>query len=176
MSTEALRLLILDVDGVLTDGRITMAESGDLIKAFHTLDGGAIRLWTESGRRVALLSARRSPAVERRAAELGVELIEQGFDAKLIGYEAILGRAGVGDGAACYMGDDFLDIPPMRRCGYPVAVANAAAEVKRIAAYVTERPGGAGAVRQVVRHLLSRTGEWQALVAKYGPASPADEG
>lgn len=175
MDVEAIELLILDVDGVLTNGRLIMVESGEIVKAFHVLDGGAIRLWRESGRQVALLSARKSPAVDRRAAELRIELVEQGFDNKLIGYEAILDRAGVSDSAVCYMGDDFLDIPPMRRCGYPIAVANAAPELKRMAAHVTECPGGSGAVREVVRFLLGRTGEWNALVGKYEPTSPANE-
>ena len=164
---DSIRLLILDVDGVLTDGRLVVVESGELIKSFHVLDGGAIRLWQETGRQVGLLTARTSPAVARRASELGIELIEQGIDEKLIGYERIRASAGVDDAGVCYVGDDFLDLAPMRRCGYPVAVANAAPEVKRAASYVTARPGGSGAVREVVRHLLTRAGEWTRLLDKY---------
>ncbi len=166
--TDLIQLLILDVDGVLTDGRLVMPESGGLVKAFHVLDGGAIRLWQESGRRVGLLTARRSPVVDRRAAELGVALIEQGSDDKLAGYRAMCAQAGVPDEGVCYVGDDFLDLAPLRRCGYPVAVANAAPEVKRVARYVTERPGGSGAVREVVRHLLVRVGAWAGLLRGYG--------
>lgn len=162
-----IELLILDVDGVLTDGRLVLTESGDLIKTFHVLDGGGIRLWRESGRQVALVTARSSPAVARRAGELAIELIEQGQDNKLVGYEAVCRRAGVADEAVCYVGDDFLDLGPMRRSGYPAAVANAAPEVKRAASYVTERPGGAGAVREIVRHLLVRDGQWRRVTAPY---------
>jgi len=164
---DLIELLILDVDGVLTDGRLVLTESGDLIKAFHVLDGGGIRLWCEAGRQVALVTARTSPAVDRRAAELGIELVEQGRDEKLIGYESVRRQAGVADEAVCYLGDDFLDLPPMRRCGYPAAVANAAPEVKRAAAYVTECPGGSGAVREIVRHLLVRDGQWRDVLAAH---------
>ncbi len=155
-----IQLLILDVDGVLTDGRLVVTDNGEVIKGFHVLDGCAIRLWRESGREIALLTARISPAVARRADELGISLVEQGHDPKLTGYDAICRKSGIADGDVCYVGDDLLDLEPMRRCGYPVAVANAAAEVKRVAAYVTERSGGAGAVREVIRHVLMSLGQW----------------
>lgn len=173
---DDIRLLILDVDGVLTDGRLVMTEGGDGIKGFHVVDGGAIRLWRESHRRVGWLTARDSLAVSRRASELEIDWVEQGSDNKLVGYEAVCRKAGVGDAQVCYVGDDFLDVGPMRRCGYPVAVANATPEVKRIAAYVTEHPGGAGAVREVVRHLLIRAGCWGVVLARYGLRSGGNRG
>jgi 3-deoxy-D-manno-octulosonate 8-phosphate phosphatase (KDO 8-P phosphatase) len=173
---EPIQLLILDVDGVLTDGRLIMADSGEQIKAFHVLDGSAIRLWRESGQQVALVTARTSPAVTRRAHELGIDLVEQGCDDKLTGYEAVCGKTSVPEQRVCYIGDDVLDIGPMRRCGYPVAVANAAAEVKRLAAYVTQRPGGAGAVREVVRHLMVKAGRWTDALARYGLTVPDEKG
>ncbi|MBN1341811.1 MAG: HAD hydrolase family protein [Phycisphaerae bacterium] len=174
--SKSIQLLVLDVDGVLTDGRLLMVENAGLIKAFHVLDGGAIRLWRESGRDVAILTARRSPAVAQRANELGIEHVLQGFDDKLSGYERLCRELGASDESICYVGDDFLDLRPMQRCGYPVAVASAAPEVKRVAAYVTGRSGGAGAVREVVQHLLSRAGQWNDLVDKYRLAPIAGKG
>jgi 3-deoxy-D-manno-octulosonate 8-phosphate phosphatase (KDO 8-P phosphatase) len=163
-----IQLLILDVDGVLTDGRLVMADGGETIKTFHVLDGGGIRLWRQAGRRVALLTSRTSSAVARRAGELGIEYVHQGSGDKLDDYVEICRQTGLDDGNVCYMGDDYLDAGPMRRCGYPVAVANAAPEIKRIARYITGRAGGAGAVREVVRHLLIRDGRWGRVLAGYG--------
>ena len=174
--SKSIQFLVLDVDGVLTDGRLVLADDGSLVKAFHVLDGGAIRLWRESGREVALLTARQSPAVSERARELGIGHVLQGFDDKLSGYERLCGELCALDDTVCYVGDDLLDLRPMARCGYPVAVANAAAEVKRIASFVTRRPGGAGAVRDVVQHLLGRAGEWNQLVDKYCLAPVSGKG
>jgi len=165
---HVIRLLILDVDGVLTDGRLVMAESGEVTKRFHVLDGAGVRLWRESGRQVAILTARTSPVVSRRAAELGIEVVHQGSEDKLSGYEAICRKMDVADAEVCYVGDDILDLAAMRRSGYPVAVANACSEAKRIASYVTVCTGGTGAVREVVRHLLNRSGEWVGLLTGYG--------
>ncbi len=166
-SADSIRLLILDVDGVLTDGRLTMPETTGPIKEFHVLDGGGLRIWRDSGRKTAILTARNSPVVARRAEELRIDQLEQGFDDKLAGYEVIRERLRVDEGAVAYVGDDFLDLAPMRRCGFPVAVANASAEVKRAARYVTGRPGGGGAVREVVQYLLGLTGEWSDLLGHY---------
>jgi len=167
MSPDAISLLVLDVDGVLTDGRIVLDGAGNEIKRFHVRDGSAVTFWQRAGGRVAILSGRRSDTVSRRAAELGIEIVEQAANDKLAGYERVLARAGARDEQTCYVGDDLLDLAPMRRCGYPVAVADAADEIKRIAAYVTQRPGGHGAVREIVEHLLKRQGQWARILALY---------
>jgi 3-deoxy-D-manno-octulosonate 8-phosphate phosphatase (KDO 8-P phosphatase) len=163
-STPDIRLLVLDVDGVLTDGKLIFDDSGNQLKVFSVLDGSAIKLWQRLGGDVALLSGRQSEAVSRRAAELGIEAVEQGHDAKIEPFERILAHFELVAEACCYVGDDWPDIGPMQRCGYPVAVANAAEEVKQAAAYVTSRSGGDGAVREVIVHLLRRQGRWNAAL------------
>ncbi|RIK67523.1 MAG: HAD family hydrolase [Planctomycetota bacterium] len=149
-----IKLLILDVDGVLTGGELTYDERGCLTKTFHVQDGGAIRSWQKAGGRVAIISGRTSAAVAERARELQIDLVAQGVGDKLPVFEKFCREAGVSAAEASFVGDDLLDIPPMRRCGYPIAVANAVPAVKREARYVTERRGGAGAIGEVVRRLL----------------------
>lgn len=109
---------------------------------------------------MAVLSGRGEASVVRRAAELGIEWVQTGVSDKLVGYESILRESGRRDEAVAYVGDDLPDLPPMRRCGFPVAVANAAPSVKREAAYVTRRRGGEGAVAEVVELILRRRGQW----------------
>ena len=166
MNPASIELLILDVDGVMTDGRITMAVQGEPVKAFYVQDGFAVKLWQRCGGKVALLSGRNESIVERRAAELGVEWVHTGATDKLAGYGAILARAGCGDAVVAYVGDDVPDLDPMSRCGFPVAVANAAPVVKRAAVYVTRRRGGAGAVAEVVELLLRRQSRWSSSLLK----------
>jgi 3-deoxy-D-manno-octulosonate 8-phosphate phosphatase (KDO 8-P phosphatase) len=164
LTDSTIRLLILDVDGVLTDGRIYNDDSGRQTKAFHIQDGLGLTLWQAVGRQVALLTSKRSPAVIARAEMLGIRLIEQGAEDKLPGLEKLLAAAGVDPSQTAYMGDDLLDAPVMRRVGYAMTVPNAAPEVLELAKFVTSRPGGHGAVREAVEHLLRRDGLWaQAL-------------
>ena len=150
----SINLLILDVDGVLTDGRIELVESGDLVKSFHAQDGSSIKAWQKLGGKVAVLSGRQSAVVETRARELGIEWVEQGIDEKAVAYERILAAADAADANVCYVGDDLADVPVMRRCAFPVAVRNAVPAVKQIAQYVTATPGGSGAVREVIELIL----------------------
>ena len=165
MNTTSIELLILDVDGVLTDGRLTMASQDPPAKAFHIQDGCAIRLWQRTGCKIAILTGRSEEAVVRRAEELEVELIRLGATDKLGAYEAIVSTVGCPDAATGYIGDDLPDLGPMARCGFPVAVANAVPAVKRAARYVTRRGGGHGAVAEVVELLLRRSKQWsRALV------------
>jgi 3-deoxy-D-manno-octulosonate 8-phosphate phosphatase (KDO 8-P phosphatase) len=154
-------VLILDVDGVLTDGGIVYSDSGCELKQFQVQDGDAIKRWRLAGHQTALLSGRTSAVVKRRAAELGIEHVEQGCTDKGAGVAALLDRLQVRDEAVCYMGDDTLDLPPMRRCGFPAAVANAGPVVKQAAQYVTRRAGGRGAVAEVVELLLRKQGRWR---------------
>lgn len=164
---EPITLLILDVDGVLTDGRLPYDEDGNVVKHFHVQDGGAIRLWQKFGGQVAIISGRTSPAVERRAADVGVTALAQGVRDKLPAYEQFMTETGATDAQVCFVGDDLIDLPPMRRCGWPVAVANARPQVKRAAAYVTRRRGGHGAVAEVVERLLRRAGRWGEVLSLF---------
>jgi 3-deoxy-D-manno-octulosonate 8-phosphate phosphatase (KDO 8-P phosphatase) len=160
MDFEAIKVLVLDVDGVLTDGAIELPEEGPLTQRFSTQDGCALKLWQRAGHTVAIISGRRSGAVARRAAELGISEIRQGCGDKLAAYEALLRGSGATDGTVCYVGDDLPDLGPMRRCGLPVAVANAVSRVKQASGYVTCRPGGSGAVAEVIELILRKQRRW----------------
>ncbi|MCP4590953.1 MAG: HAD family hydrolase [bacterium] len=160
MNWNALKLLILDVDGVLTDGAVIIAEDGTGPKVFAVHDGCALKQWQEAGHEVAIISGRSSRAVERRAEELGISFVRQGCGEKLSVYESALESLGVNDGAVCYVGDDVPDLGPMGRCACPVAVANARPVVKQRSRYVTRRSGGGGAVAEVVELVLRKQGLW----------------
>lgn len=169
MGLEAIRAVILDVDGVLTDGGIIIGDDGAETKRFHTHDGAGIKYLLRSGIQVALLSGRRCEAVERRARELGIAHIRQGAKDKLPAYEELLTELGLPDEAVCYVGDDLTDIPVLRRAGVAVAVASARPEVRAVADEVTEAPGGQGAVRELAERLLKAQGKWETILARYQP-------
>src|SRR5438552_11603149 len=139
-----IRLLLLDVDGVLTDGAIVYADDGTELKRFHVRDGSGLKLWQLAGRRAAIVSGRNSPAVARRAAELGVAPVLQGRADKLAAFEALLAETGLRPEQVCAVGDDLPDLPVLRRCGLAVAVADACPEVRAAAGYVAAPPGGPG--------------------------------
>jgi 3-deoxy-D-manno-octulosonate 8-phosphate phosphatase (KDO 8-P phosphatase) len=155
-----IELLILDVDGVLTDGRVFLSADDEPLKRFHVRDGSALKLWRQSGGKVAILSGRPGGVVERRAKELGIAEVRTGVADKLREYDRLLDAMACSDEAVAYVADDHPDLGPMGRCGFPVAVADAASAVKRAAAYVTRRRGGDGAVAEVIEHLLRRAGKW----------------
>lgn len=157
---RAIRVLILDVDGVLTDGRLVYGPAGEELKLFHVQDGLAIVEAQRAGLVVAVISGRASPAVSRRMADLGVLEVHQGSDDKQTILDALLRRRGVGPGEAAYMADDLPDLPLLRRVGLALAPANAAAEVKRVAHWVGRRAGGEGAVREAVEAILKARGTW----------------
>jgi 3-deoxy-D-manno-octulosonate 8-phosphate phosphatase (KDO 8-P phosphatase) len=159
----AVELLVLDVDGVLTGGGIVHGGEAEP-KEFFVRDGSGLKVWHACGKRVALVTGRRSAAVEVRAAELGIGYVVQGAGDKLAGFEEVLGRAGVGAGAACYVGDDLPDLPPLLRCGLAVAVADACPEVRAAAHYVTRAPGGRGAAREAVELILRCQDAWRPAV------------
>jgi len=163
----AVRLLILDVDGVMTDGRIWMDETGNRMRGFCVQDGTAIRLWQRAGLAVGVVTAKTSEAVARRVKDLDITLFVYGNENKLVGFERVVKDAGCSPREVCYVGDDVLDLAPMRRCGYPIAVANAVPAVKTEAAYVTARSGGEGAIHEVVEHLLRASGRWDAALKTY---------
>jgi len=165
------KLVGFDVDGVLTDGGILLGSlAGEPFEAkrFQVTDGVGVRLLRRAGLAVVFLSARRSPASAARAKELEVdELLEVGPTEKLRALEGVCARREIVLGECAYVGDDLADIPVLGAVGLPIAVANAAPEVKAVARYVTTVPGGAGAARQVAELLLQARGEWPAALAQY---------
>ena len=150
----AIELLVVDVDGVLTTGGIEYGTPELELKQFHVRDGSGLKLWHQAGKRTGLITGRRSPVVERRAAELGIAFVVQGAAEKLPAFQGLLADAGVTAEAVCYVGDDLPDVPPMRACGLAVAVADACAEARADAHYITRTPGGRGAVREVIELIL----------------------
>lgn len=162
------RLLVLDVDGVLTDGRIWMDDAGQQARAFHIQDGLGVAMWRGVGRTTAILTSKRSKGVAARAGMLGITLLEQGAEDKLPGLERLLAAANVTAEQTAYIGDDLLDLVAMRRVGYPIAVANAVDDVKKVSRYVTKRQGGEGAVREAIEHLLLEHQLWDQAIAAIG--------
>jgi 3-deoxy-D-manno-octulosonate 8-phosphate phosphatase (KDO 8-P phosphatase) len=150
----AVRLLVLDVDGVLTDGRLYYGSGGDETKAFHIQDGLGIQLLQRSGVQVAIVSGRRSAAVERRAQELGIGSVALGVADKLAAYQALLEARSLQQGQAACMGDDLPDLPLLRRCGVALTVPDAPAVVREHVHYVTQRRGGEGAVREACELIM----------------------
>ena len=160
-------LLVLDVDGVLTDGRIVLADYGDELKCFHIQDGAALVFWHKLGLKSAIITGRRSRLVKRRAKEMRVDAVVQGHVIKLPVYEQLLKRFRVPDEQVCVIGDDLMELPMLRRAGLSVAVPEAAEEVKHASHYVTKHSGGRGAVREVVDALLKAKGLWERVVGWY---------
>jgi len=162
-----IRLLVLDVDGVLTDGTFWLREDGDEWKAFHATDGLGLRLLMDAGVSVALLSGRRSAIVERRARELGIERVVQGSGDKVAAIYKLGTELGIEPVAMAYMGDDLVDIPAMRLVAFAAAPADARPEALAAAAWVAPRGGGRGAVRDLCEHLLRDMGRWDEVAARF---------
>jgi 3-deoxy-D-manno-octulosonate 8-phosphate phosphatase (KDO 8-P phosphatase) len=162
-----IRLLLMDCDGVLTDGRITLIGDGDEEKSFHTRDGHGLVLLHRAGLRSGIISGRTSSLVERRARELGMAYVKQGTWDKIKEFEEVLREAEVEDAEVAFIGDDVTDIPLMQRAELAVAVADAAEETRRAAHYVTRLPGGFGAVREVCEIILKAQGRWEDLMQRY---------
>lgn len=162
----AVRCLLMDVDGVLTDGKIIVTGSGEETKNFSVVDGMGLGLAKRSGFYVAWISGRFSKPTETRAREFGFPVF-QGVKKKLVLYERILKENGFSDGQVCYIGDDVNDIPVLRRAGFSAAVKNASREVKKEADYVTKKPGGEGAVREVIEMILKAQKKWERLKASF---------
>jgi 3-deoxy-D-manno-octulosonate 8-phosphate phosphatase (KDO 8-P phosphatase) len=161
------RTLILDVDGVLTEGGLSIGRDGE-IKTFSCRDGEAIRWFQRSGGKVAFLSARASEALEWRAKDLGIDILAQGFRDKLPELKRICAEFGVDLKDVCYVGDDLIDLACMRAVGLPVAVADASEDTKKAAVVVTRNPGGKGVVREVVEWLLKSQGLWDGVMKQSG--------
>ncbi|HEX8920241.1 MAG TPA: HAD hydrolase family protein [Pyrinomonadaceae bacterium] len=162
-----IKLLLMDCDGVLTDGRITLLENGDEEKSFHTRDGHGLVLLHRAGLSSGIISGRTSSLVARRARELGMHYVRQGTWDKIKDFEELLAESGLGDNEVAFIGDDVTDIPLMQRAELSVAVADASAETVSAAHYVTKLPGGFGAVREVTELILKAQGRWSELMRKY---------
>ena len=160
-------LLLLDVDGVLTDGRIVYDGDGRELKAFYVRDGHGIKLLQRAGIEVGILTARRSAVVEVRARELGIVLIRQGVSDKVAVWRALCGEKRLTPEATGYVGDDLQDVPLMRKVGFAAAVADAEPCVIEAAHYVAGRPGGCGAVRDIADFVLHARGAWDTATSEY---------
>jgi 3-deoxy-D-manno-octulosonate 8-phosphate phosphatase (KDO 8-P phosphatase) len=160
-------LVLLDVDGVLTDGRFLLLADGNDARAFHTRDGHGIRMGQRAGLEFGILSGRRSRAVDLRAQELGLAEVLQGVGDKGVAYRELLARRGLDDARVCYVGDDVVDLPVLRRAGLAIAPADAAPEARAAAHWVTRLPGGHGAVRETVELLLRAQGLWEREMDRY---------
>ena len=163
----SVRALILDVDGVLTDGRIIYDEFGDELKHFDVQDGAGLALWHQAGLKSALITARKAKLVARRAKELRIDCVVQRAADKRKAYDAILRRLHLKPEETCAMGDDLMELPILRRAGLAVAVANAVSEVKASCHYVTQHSGGRGAVRETIELILKAQGRWEPILARY---------
>ena len=162
-----IKLLLMDCDGVLTDGRITLLDTGDEEKSFHTRDGHGLVLLHRAGLQSGIVSGRTSALVERRASELGIKYVRQGTWNKVKDFEELLAEAKVNEREVAFIGDDVTDIPLMQRSELAVAVADAVEETRGVAHYVTQLPGGFGAVREVCELILKAQGRWSELMRRY---------
>ena len=160
-------MLIMDVDGVLTDGKIIYTSNGEEIKHFNVRDGFGIRLAHRVGIKTAIISARYSDVVTHRSRELEITEVHLNALKKMPAYEKILETHQLNDEQVAYIGDDLVDLPLLRKAGLGIAVADAAPEVKQAAHYITQQPGGMGAVREVVEVILKAEGSWQEATSEY---------
>ncbi len=161
-----IELLVADVDGVLTDGGLALDDHGIETKRFHVRDGMAYSLWHQAGKQTAILSGRRSTAVERRAAELKIAHVLQGHEQKAAPLRTLIEALGLSQHQVCFVGDDLADLPVLRTVGLAACPADAASEVKDAAHLIARAEGGRGAVREVVEVILKSQGRWDDLVAR----------
>ena len=162
-----IKLLLFDVDGVLTDGTILVHADGSESKHFNIRDGAGMVWAQRAGLSIGLLSARTADATAMRAAQLGITIVSQGGADKLAGYEQILAAQGLSDAEVGYMGDDLQDLPVLRRAGFSAAPADAAPEVRAAVQWVSASGGGRGAARECIEHVLRAQGNWRAAVSRF---------
>lgn len=162
-----IRLLSLDVDGVLTDGRLFFTDAGMELKAFSSQDGHALKMLQDNGVAVAIITGRRSRLVTRRARELGIRLVFQGARDKRTAFSALLARTGLEASAVAHVGDDIPDLPVLRQAGLAIGVANQNPVMAAYVHYITHAAGGAGAVREICELILRCQGHWDSALARY---------
>jgi 3-deoxy-D-manno-octulosonate 8-phosphate phosphatase (KDO 8-P phosphatase) len=161
------RLMIFDVDGILTDGSLHFGPEGEVTKTFNVLDGHGIKLLQQSGVTTAIISARQSPIVLRRATDLGIQHVFQGIHDKRSAFEQLLAQTKVSADACGFIGDDVIDLPILLRVGFAASVPNAHAEVRSRVHYVTQASGGRGAARELCDFILRAQGNYEAALAPY---------
>jgi len=162
-----IKLMVFDVDGVLTDGRLWYGADGKELKSFHAFDGHGVKMLIESGVRCAILSGRKSPAVAVRAKELGIGLVRQGIAAKREAFEKMLKRLRLQADDAGYMGDELVDVPVLRRCGFACVPREAPEPVRKCAHYVCSAAAGAGAVRELCEFVMRAQGTLEGRLQEY---------
>ncbi|MBU2698990.1 3-deoxy-D-manno-octulosonate 8-phosphate phosphatase (KDO 8-P phosphatase) [Sporomusaceae bacterium BoRhaA] len=164
---QSVRMIVFDVDGVLTDGQMFFSRDGEALKAFHVRDGLAISLAQRAGLGVAIITARQSEMVRLRGAELKIGDIYQGSPDKVVSMQALIEKHQLDLSQICYIGDDLNDLPLLINVGLACTVANGAEEVQAVSHFVADKPGGQGAVRQIIEMILKSQGKWEDLVAAY---------
>jgi 3-deoxy-D-manno-octulosonate 8-phosphate phosphatase (KDO 8-P phosphatase) len=167
MRAAHLRLMIFDVDGILTDGSLHFGPDGEIIKVFNVLDGHGIKLLQQSGVATAIITARQSPIVTRRAADLGIVHLHQGVHDKLSAFNKLLTQTGLTAKACGFIGDDVIDLPILTRVGFAASVPQGHPEVRSRVHYVTAAGGGRGAAREVCDLILRAQGNYEAALAPY---------
>ena len=172
---ERVRLIIFDVDGVLTDGGIYIGPEGELFKPFFCRDGLGITLAHRAGLKTAIITGRESEHLHYRANELHITEVYQGALYKRTAYQELKEKRGLTDDEVAYVGDDLIDLPLLLQVGFPAAVADATDEVRACAAYISREPGGHGAARDIIEFILKAQGRWEELIAPfYETATPQD--
>lgn len=164
---KQIKLIIFDVDGVLTEGHIIFGQDGEALKAFHCQDGMGISLAHKVGLKTAIITGRESQIVHRRATELSIGDIHQGAADKVAALRQLMQKHSLTMEQIAYVGDDINDLPVMVQVGLPCAVANAVPEVKAVAKYISVRQGGNGAVRDIIEYILKSQNRWDSLIAEY---------
>jgi 3-deoxy-D-manno-octulosonate 8-phosphate phosphatase (KDO 8-P phosphatase) len=162
-----IKLLLLDVDGVMTDGRIIYGNDGEEVKAFDVKDGHGLKLIQRAGIKVGIITGRQSKIVEKRATELGIDIVYQGAKVKMEPFEEILESLSLTPEEVAYVGDDVVDLPVMRRVGFAATVADAVDDVKPYADMVSKRCGGRGAVREICDYILKESDRWSGVAQHY---------
>lgn len=170
-----IKLVIFDVDGVLTDGTLVIGEKGELAKKFNSRDGLGITLLRRSSIKTAIITGRESEIVKRRAAELKISDVYQNAPNKLEKYEQLKEKYSLNDKEIAYVGDDLIDLPVMLKAGFSCAVGDADAEVRLRADFVTKADGGRGAVRELCEFILKAQGKWQAVLESYISGAKVNE-
>ncbi len=165
---QSIELILSDVDGVLTDGGLIFDNEGIETKQFHVRDGMGIALWQQAGYRFGILTSRTSHIVQVRTAELGIDIVRQGFREKLPSAREIAASLKLNLDQVCYVGDDLPDLPVLKSVGLAVTVADAAEEAKQVAHLVTRHSGGKGAIRETIERILKAKRRWEDIVARFG--------
>lgn len=164
---KKIKLVIFDVDGVLTDGSIILDNEGNEFKMFHVRDGHGIKMLNKAGIKVAIITGRKSKVVERRAKELGISEVYQGIFKKSSVYESLLQKYNCSDEEVAFMGDDIVDVELLKRAGLPAVPADADEGAKRWATFISTKKGGRGAVREFVELILKSSGHWDSVAGEF---------